>query len=712
MNRRVASGAALIFLAACGAGSDSEAGIEGEELTQLMSQVRAGPTLRAKGRTLPVPSAKYPTIASALAVAQAGDRVRVAAGIYAECLDLKDGVTLEGHVVRGEPAATLDGTGCPTCVVCGDASIVHGASLRWFRIQAPSRAIHLLGAKGVHVLGVSIAGAGVGFLSEQSSFVLERSHVSDNQGRAGALIRHGSQGILIGNDIQGRNGGVLIENGHFYEEPGWAPSRGLLVDNYIHDSGGRALDVFGKGSSVHGIGNRYERSALGGVSVTGGATYVGRRESMAGNMGNGLDALGCGLLCRAPGCSDPGDPVLVQEASVATLDSATIRENHRAGVYAACGATIRIHKSTLAQQETGARLESTFRLDGSHQSSAPSSLIARDTSFTANTLAGILLAGTGTRLEGFGNRYSANAEWGITIFDGAEYLGHGDTIAANKNDGLLLWMGTKAEGFGNRYEGNLSGISLNGGATYTGHADTFIDNGWGGGIWALGCVLVCANPDCTELAVSEGRTKVELYGATIRGSHDGAGVFARCGAKIVMKDGAVAGNRTGADVASTYQFDESHTSSVPSSLDAHGTLFAENDSCGVSVSEDSRLALGSLASPGKNSFLANAAGSIANHSASCVPAQWNWFGTTDAAVIASSLIGCGEFVPFLKHAPYAPSPPWRPRRSHAGAVPCPGPAESVPRFHGRGDLVRGMGRRRRRREMGASGALPGRRRKA
>ena len=168
------------------------------------------------------------------------------------------------------------------------------------------------------------------------------------------------------------------------------------------------------------------------------------------------------------------------------------------------------------------------------------------------------------------------------------------------------------------------------------------------GVWALGCQLVCANPDCTELAVVEGRTQVKLNRSTISGS--GSGVFASCGAEVAIQKSTVANNGSGALVSSTYWFDESHYSSVASSFDAHETIFAGNTNWGV-ISYDSWLMLGSIDDPGRNSFLSNSPGSIANVSSNPVLAQWNWFGTANAVAIASTIGGDVTYEPFLRRAP-------------------------------------------------------------
>ena len=581
--RRLLSAAAVLILVACGAANGPKASSDNSEPTAVRANILANSACREDGATLRVPSEKYPTITAALAAAQSGDTVRVAAGTYLECPTLVDGVTIMGPPVQHgqSPTATLDGSTCAGSVVYGDGSVLHGAAVKGFRIVNSLRnyAILLEGAKGVHFSDMSIESPLLGgMLCKQSSFVLERSTILDNRARPGVRIANGSQAALIGNRIQGAGMGVRVEKGRFFEEPGWAPSNAWLLDNTIHDNRSFGLAVDGNGSEVRASGNRYQGNEDG-VLVTAGGTYVGRDEIMTGNVIDGLVAIGCGLGCYDAACENP---VMLQEPTRVTLEGSIVQGNQQEGMFATCGSIVSIRGSTFAENRTGVWVASTWDLGRGLVGSAPSSIRASNTDFRNNWNHGVFLGETGSRLEGSGNWYQASGGFGIAVNDGAEYVGHGDTIAANGNDGLVLWMGAKAEGVGNRYEGNPAGISLNGGATYTGRGDTFLGNGVG--VWALGCQLVCANPDCTELAVVEGRTQVKLNKSTISGS--GSGVFARCGAEIELKKSTVGENGTGANVASTYWLDETHKSLVPSSITSIDTDFTDNQGSGLWLMEE------------------------------------------------------------------------------------------------------------------------------
>jgi Right handed beta helix region len=269
---------------------------------------------------------------------------------------------------------------------------------------------------------------------------------------------HGSRATLSNNDIQGFTHGVRVDSGIEVDEPGWAPSQARLEGNRVHGNEGVGLWVAGRGSRVIGSGNTYEGSALSGVHVTGGATYVGERERLAGNTWDGLVVRGCDERNRR-NADGSVSPVILQERSLAVLND--------------------------------------FALDG----------------------------------------------------NGAD------------------------------------------------------------GLWAA------------------------------------------CDAQVNLTHGSVSQNvGRGAGVASTWDFGDGNQSYAPSRLSAAWTVFDTNRHGAVAF-EDSHLVLGTLDEPGMNSFLGNRANAIRNLSTQIVFAQWNWFGTTDAAVIAGSLVGDVTYEPFLLHEP-------------------------------------------------------------
>ncbi len=604
--RKLSSAVVVLSLVACGTGSGPKPFPEDPDITAAKEQILATSACREDGATLNVPSEKYPTIAAGLAAARSGDTVRVAAGTYQECLVLVDGVTLSGpEVSAGQPpAATLDGAGSCHPVVLGDATILHGATMKGFRIVNPANfGVLLSGSKGIRLSGMLFGAApGAGLRSEQASFVLEHSRFRGSQGLASVRIMQGSQAVLVGNDIAGLVNGVLVENGLFLNDPKWSPSRAWLIHNNLHDNGANGLLVRDAGSEVRGVGNQYDGNGSG-VLVTGGASYVGEGEAMTNARdGFGIWVIGCELRCLdAPAC--PGNPVIVQEPTSAKLHKATIGNNASDGLLASCGASVEMSKTDVtANGGVGAKAQSTFFLDGTHVASVPSTIRAVDTNFSANTYSGL---------------------W-------------------------LIEKGTTGQGLRNRFKGNGDGIHVTGGANYSGRDDSISGNG--GGVFALGCELLCMTPDCSAPTLLLEASRVTLERAEIR-NNQGQGVAAGCGAEVDLSNSVSAGNANGAAAVAYVDFGGGIDVTAPSTIRARGTVFSGNVEWGV-ISYDSWPDLGSMQDPGKNSFLSNGAGSIANVSPDPVLAQWNWFGTADPLAIAATIGGTNvAFEPFLSRAP-------------------------------------------------------------
>jgi hypothetical protein len=299
------------------------------------------------------------------------------------------------------------------------------------------------------------------------------------------------------------------------------------------------------------------------------------------------------------------------------VESTTIRDNSWRGIYALCGATVTIGRSTISGNVGGAEAATSWSLDPTHAASAPVVLDVSDSLFDGNTGANLVVWGKGAVGHGFKNRYEG------------------------KDDGTTLY-----------------GLHATGGGRYLGQRDSFKGNAHFG-VFALGHEVVCATEDCSVLVVDREETLVTLDNATLSGNgYDG--VLALCGTTVELRDSASTGNGgSGAVAMSTCDWGDLGLSAAPSRIFARGTLFSENREDGVTAYEDSQLLLGSLADPGRNSFLGNLARSIANSTPNPVLAQWNWFGTSDAAAIASSIVdcradpsyGCVEHVPFLSRAP-------------------------------------------------------------
>jgi hypothetical protein len=212
---------------------------------------------------------------------------------------------------------------------------------------------------------------------------------------AGIHTTHGSQAVLVRNDIQGAGTGILLEMGTYHEEPGWAPSKAWLFGNVVHDTAGVGLWVRGNGSSVYGVGNRYERSALSAVHVTGGATYVGAGETMRANTWDGLVVLGCEMYCNDPTC---GSPVVVQERSQARLAETRLEGNGADGLFAGCNGNVTLRSSTIVNNtDHAARVADLWLFDSDHSASAPSTLRANQTIFAGEGRG--LMAQQGSQLQ-------------------------------------------------------------------------------------------------------------------------------------------------------------------------------------------------------------------------------------------------------------------------------------------------------------------------
>ena len=521
-------------------------------------------------------------------------------------------------------------------MIYGDGSIIHGATVKGLRIEGSQGfGIFLVGSKGASISNMEIVNSYIaGLRCEGSSLVLEDSRFVGNRAIASIRITRGSQAVLVGNDIQGLRNGVQIDSGSVVGETGWAPSQALLIGNHIHDNGANGLLVRDKGSEVRGVGNRYDANRSDGVSVVGGAIYVGQHETVTNSLGNGVTAWGCYL----------SGAVLVQEETVVTLDSADIRENKGIGAYALCGATIEITKATIANNRDGVFAESPVNFNENQRGSGPATLNIRDSSVSGNVGSGGVVLSTPY----------AEDQWANATINSRH------TVFAGHQQGAGIWLlgkGAVGHGTDNRYEGNFTGLQVSGGASYFGHGDTIQDS-TGLGLFVLGEENMCNSPGCSTAGIVQGQAQVTMDGATIK--RNGGGMTALCGATVLLRNSAITGNLgSGTALTSTCDWGDLGAFSAPVVLDARGTVFANNPQWGVIAYGDSHLLLGTLADPGRNSFLGNLDGAIANITLNPVLAQWNWFGTTDAAAIALSIVdcradpsyGCVDYVPFLSRAP-------------------------------------------------------------
>jgi PPM family protein phosphatase len=144
------------------------------------------------------------TIAAAMNKANAGDTIDLAPGVYAEAIELKPGVALEGHDAVVQPPNIPGGAVAIRVPKAGQSSVSH------LRIQGSSQSQLFTGisvADGeltlshVEISGTRSAGIEAGGASK---LILEDSNIHDNFG-AGVLIRDGATAVLKSNTIS-RNG--------------------------------------------------------------------------------------------------------------------------------------------------------------------------------------------------------------------------------------------------------------------------------------------------------------------------------------------------------------------------------------------------------------------------------------------------------------------------------------------------------------------------
>jgi serine/threonine protein phosphatase PrpC len=144
------------------------------------------------------------TIAAAMNKANAGDTIDLAPGVYSEAVELKPGVTIEGHNATIQPPGIPGGAIAIRLSKAGQATISH------LRIQGNAQSPIFTGISAadgeitlshVDISGTRSAGIEAGGASK---LILEDSNIHDNFG-AGVLIRDGATAVLKSNTIV-RNG--------------------------------------------------------------------------------------------------------------------------------------------------------------------------------------------------------------------------------------------------------------------------------------------------------------------------------------------------------------------------------------------------------------------------------------------------------------------------------------------------------------------------
>ena len=196
------------------------------------------------------PNAEYPTIQSAVAAADPGDRIKVCPGLYVEEVIVpagKDGIDLfsEGHLqaVIKAPPAFVDPARSIVTVRAQDVKLSH------FTITGPGGT-----PCGSIVAGVSVLGGGSATIEHNHITLIRDLVFSGCQNGLGVLVGRGSQG-QVGRAEVGHNlidhyqkGGVVVDNAGSYANvhhneitgPGLQPT---IAPNGVQVSRGAGADV-------------------------------------------------------------------------------------------------------------------------------------------------------------------------------------------------------------------------------------------------------------------------------------------------------------------------------------------------------------------------------------------------------------------------------------------------------------------------------------
>ena len=300
----------------------------------------------------------------------------------------------------------------------------------------------------------------------------------------------------------------------------------------------------------------------------------------------------------------PGPGVRSSESSFTLQDSRLLGNAGPASVFILHGSRATLSNNDIEGFTNGVRVDSGIAVD--EVGWAPSQARLEGNRIHGNGEVGLWVAGRGSRVIGSGNTYEASGLSGVHVTGGATYVGERERMTGNTWDGLVV------RGCDQRNRGNADGSF--------------------------------------SPVILQERSLAVLNDFALDGN--GAdGLWAACDAQVNLAHGSISHNvGRGAGVASTWDFGDGNQSYAPSRLGAVWTVFGSNR-VGALLLEDSRMILGTLEEPGMNSFLDNWQKAIGNRSSVPVFAQWNWFGTTDAAVIAGSFVGDVTYDPFLLHEP-------------------------------------------------------------
>jgi hypothetical protein len=268
-------------------------------------------------------------------------------------------------------------------VILGDASIVHGATVKGFRIiNSSGDGVDLTDSNGVVLSRLSVNDSLLfGVAAANTTFLLEHSTFSGVRGAISVGVMVGSKAALVDNDISGRP--VVVNAGQSLSDPGYAPSHAALIRNKIHNvEGQNGLLVRDEGSSVIGLDNVYDSSGAAGIRVLGGGSYQGRGETITNSPGYGVLVQGCQLKCVAPPCYI--NVTLLMARSSAVLSNSTVTGNSGGGIAAICGADVSMNQSVISDSVNGAVAIAHMDFGGGYVADAPSVITAHGTVFSGH----------------------------------------------------------------------------------------------------------------------------------------------------------------------------------------------------------------------------------------------------------------------------------------------------------------------------------------
>jgi parallel beta-helix repeat protein len=296
-----------------------------------------------------------------------------------------------------------------------------------------------------------------------------------------------------------------------------------------------------------------------------------------------------------------------------------------------------------------------------------------------------------------GNRVEGNQGHGIAVDDGSEADLSGNTVHANGGNGVLVAHGSTAELAANQITGNGAGVVVHAGldladqrrsfvrmernvcsgggvglqviaSDVKSEGDAFDGNDFGvqaffgarlqasagrisgnatHGLWSMDVPfgLFCADPGCTAFLAPQATVHVALDGMRVE-ENAGIGVVAQPGGEVSIRRSSILGNHDDG------LFGNSGAEGRHGAMTVRSTRIEGNAGWCAIASGDFALDLGGR-SGGGNTCVGNGNGGVANTTSSQlpIPAEGNWWGTSDGAAIAALMLGPVDFVPFLPAAP-------------------------------------------------------------